>query len=118
MLNPFGRAIPGVCLVVIVFANHAVNYARDTESAAEDFSVVLLPDTQYYSEKYPETYVAQAIWIRQQAKEDNIKFVIHLGDIVQTSTQKPEWENADRAMRLLDGIVPYSMAPGLSLIHI
>lgn len=112
MLNPFGRAIPGVCLVVIVFANHAVSYARDTESAAEDFSVVLLPDTQYYSEKYPETYVAQAIWIRQQAKEDNIKFVIHLGDIVQTSTQKPEWENADRAMRLLDGIVPYSMAPG------
>ncbi|MGB0739501.1 MAG: metallophosphoesterase, partial [Planctomycetaceae bacterium] len=51
-------------------------------------------------------------WIRQQAAKDNIKFVIHLGDIVQTSTKEPEWKNADRAMQLLDGVVPYSMAPG------
>ncbi len=112
MLNPFGRAIPGVCLLAIAFASHAVTYAEDTETAAESFSIVLLPDTQNYSEKYPDTYVAQALWIRQRTEEDNIKFVVHLGDIVQTSTKKPEWENADRAMRLLDGIVPYSMAPG------
>jgi hypothetical protein len=112
MLNPFWRAIPAVCLLAIVFAIHAVTFAEDTATAEEGFSVVLLPDTQNYSEKFPDTYVAQALWIRQQAKEDNIKFVVHLGDIVQTSTKKPEWENADRAMRLLDGVVPYSMAPG------
>lgn len=112
MLSPFGRSIPGVCLLAIVFANQAANYAEDTDTAAESFSVVLLPDTQNYSEKYPDTYVAQALWVRQQAKKDNIKFVIHLGDIVQTSTIKLEWENADRAMRFLDGVVPYSMAPG------
>ena len=62
--------------------------------------------------KYPGTYMAQTLWIRQQAKEDNIKFVIHLGDIVQTSTQESEWHNADQAMQLLDGVVPYSLAPG------
>jgi hypothetical protein len=73
---------------------------------------VLLPDTQNYAEKYPDTYVAQTLWIRQRLKQDNTKFVIHLGDIVQTSTKKPEWENADRAMRLLDGVIPYSMVPG------
>lgn len=112
MLNPFWRALPAVCLLAVIFANHAVAFAEDTETAAESFSVVLLPDTQNYSEKFPDTYVAQALWIRQQAKEDNIKFAIHLGDIVQTSTKKPEWENADRAMRLLDGVVPYSKAPG------
>ncbi len=112
MLNPFWRSTLNVCLLAIVFANQAASYAEDTETAAESFSVVLLPDTQNYSEKYPGTYVAQATWIRQQAKEDNIKFVIHLGDIVQTSTKEREWENADRAMRLLDGVVPYSMAPG------
>lgn len=112
MLSPFGRVIPAALLFAIVCVNHAFTLAEDTSSVEESFSVVLLPDTQKYSEKYPQTYVAQALWIRQQAKEDNIKFVIHLGDIVQTSTLKPEWENADRAMRLLDGVVPYSMAPG------
>ncbi|WP_442505487.1 metallophosphoesterase [Novipirellula sp. SH528] len=112
MLILFGRAIPAVCLFAVVFLNHAVTLAEDNQAAEQSFSVVLLPDTQLYSEKYPDTYVAQALWIRQQVKEDNIKFVVHLGDIVQTATQKPEWENADRAMRLLDGVVPYSMVPG------
>jgi hypothetical protein len=112
MPNSFGRAIRSYCLLAIIFASQVSTYAEDTKPADESFSVVLLPDTQNYSEKYPDTYIAQALWIRQQAKEDNIKFAIHLGDIVQTSTKKPEWENADRAMRLLDGVVPYSVAPG------
>ncbi len=80
--------------------------------AKKPFTVVLLPDTQNYAEKYPDTYIAQTLWIRKQFKEDNIKFAIHLGDIVQTSTKKNEWENANRAMQILDGVVPYSMVPG------
>ncbi|MEO2014598.1 MAG: metallophosphoesterase [Fuerstiella sp.] len=106
------RVIPAVSLFAFVFANQAVAFVEEAKTAAESFSVVLLPDTQNYSEKFADTYVAQTLWIRQQAKTDNIKFVVHLGDIVQTSTKKTEWENADRAMRLLDGVVPYSMAPG------
>ena len=112
MLSPFGRAVPGICLTAFVFVAGGVTYAGDQQAADQSFSIVLLPDTQNYSEKYPDTYVSQALWIRQRVKEDNIRFVIHLGDIVQTSTQRPEWENAVRAMRLLDGVVPYSMAPG------
>jgi len=81
-------------------------------SADESFSVILLPDTQLYSEKFPDNYVAQTTWIRQRLKDDNVKFVIHLGDIVQTSTKENEWKNADRAMQVLDGSVPYSMVPG------
>ena len=80
--------------------------------AKKPFTVVLLPDTQNYAEKYPDTYIAQTLWIRKQFKQDNIKFAIHLGDIVQTSTKKNEWENANRAMQILDGVVPYSMVPG------
>lgn len=106
------RAISAICLLAIVFASQAVAIAEETGTAEESFTIVLLPDTQNYSEKYADTYVAQTLWIRHQAKTDNIKFVIHLGDIVQSSTKIPEWENADRAMRLLDGVVPYSVAPG------
>ncbi|QDS91536.1 Calcineurin-like phosphoesterase [Roseimaritima multifibrata] len=112
MQNLFRQSIFTVCLLAIACGHHSVTFAEDDKNTEQSFSVVLLPDTQNYSEKYPDTYVSQALWIRQQVKKDNIKFVIHLGDIVQTPTQKPEWENADRAMRLLDGVVPYSVAPG------
>ena len=109
MLSSHGTRI--VILLFLVALGWAA-FALEETTAEESFSVVLLPDTQYYAQKFPDTYVAQTLWIREHRKENNIKFVIHLGDIVQTPTNKPEWENADRAMRLLDGVVPYSVAPG------
>lgn len=112
MLKPLKKTVLIAYAYAVVFAIHAGAFAQEDAAIDESFSVVLLPDTQLYSEKYPETYVAQTLWIRNRRKDDNIKFVIHLGDIVQTSTRKPEWENADLAMRLLDGVVPYSIAPG------
>ncbi len=87
--------------------------AQAEPSAVDDrpFSVVLLPDTQYYSLRFPERYDAQTEWVRAQAAERNIRFVIHLGDIVHLNTNR-EWKNANRAMSILDGHVPYSMVPG------
>jgi len=76
------------------------------------FEVVLLPDTQNYSEKYPETYLTQTRWIRDNAEARNIKFAIHLGDIVQTAAVENEWKAADAAHKILDGHVPYSVVPG------
>src|SRR5690242_17365771 len=78
----------------------------------EVFTVVLLPDTQFYSEKYPETFVAQTMWIRERAQPDNIKFVVCLGDIVQNAHVEDEWVKAHEAARILDGVVPYSSVPG------
>jgi hypothetical protein len=74
--------------------------------------VVLLPDTQFYSEKYPETFVAQTMWIRERTTPDNIKFVVCLGDIVQNAHVEDEWLRAHEAARILDGVVPYSSVPG------
>jgi hypothetical protein len=112
MLNRFGRATLAASAFAVVLAIPASVFAEENATAQQSFTVVLLPDTQFYSEKYPETYISQTLWIRERLKQDNIKFAIHLGDIVQTSTKKPEWENANQAMRLLDGVVPYSMVPG------
>jgi hypothetical protein len=82
------------------------------ETTNEVFTLVLLPDTQFYSEKYPETFVAQTMWIRERARVDNLKFVIGLGDIVQNAHVEREWQNAHEAARILDGVVPYSTVPG------
>jgi predicted phosphodiesterase len=75
------------------------------------FTVVLLPDTQHYSEKYPATYLAQTKWIVEQKQRRNIAAVLHLGDITNRSTVA-EWKNAQAAMRQLDGHVPYFFCPG------
>ncbi len=102
-----------IALMASIASALCVNARADDQVTTEkSFTVVLLPDTQFYAEKYPETYIAQTMWIRRQLRQDNIKFVIHLGDIVQTPNQKPEWENANRAMEIIDRVVPYSMVPG------
>ncbi len=83
-------------------------------AAAEpaDFTVVLIPDTQYYSETFHDNYGVQTKWIRDVTAQRNVKFAIHLGDIVQNPEEEDEWQVADRAHRLLDGHVPYSVLPG------
>jgi hypothetical protein len=78
----------------------------------EPFTVVLLPDTQLYSQDHPETYVAQTEWIKSHAAQENIRFVIGLGDIINRWAEEYQWQNADKAFRVLDGAVPYSIVPG------
>ncbi len=103
------RAVLWLAAVAAVVVSTGLHAADE-----KDFTVVLLPDTQFYSEAHPEVYVQQTEWIKSRAKPDNIKFVIHLGDIVQDARPDTEqqWKNADRAHKVLDGVVPYSMLPG------
>jgi len=84
-----------------------------TDSAADQpFTVVILPDTQCYSQNYPATYYAQANWIARNASGRNIKFVIHLGDIVNKSVAA-QWEVADAAHDILDNnSIPYCATIG------
>lgn len=76
------------------------------------FCFAVLPDTQNYSEKYPDTFAAQTRWLVEQKERRRIAGVFHLGDITNHST-RPEWENAQRAMKILDdGGLPYGLVPG------
>ena len=107
MLCPRRRSVLFILAITLLSCTIAV-----AEQPAESFSVVLLPDTQFYSEKSPDTYVAQTEWIKRRVEADNTKFVVHLGDLVQTATVEQEWINCDKAHRVLDGVVPYSVLPG------
>ena len=80
---------------------------------AGDFSIAILPDTQHYSQAYPDLYYAQTQWIVENRHSRNIIFVSHLGDLVQHDDMLvDEWEVADNAMRTLDGVIPYGVLPG------
>jgi hypothetical protein len=75
------------------------------------WTLVLLPDTQHYAEKYPHIYDAQTQWIADHAKSHNIKYVLHEGDITNNNTIE-QWDNALRSMNRLNEAVPYAFAPG------
>ncbi len=78
-----------------------------------DFSVVLLPDTQYYSESYPNILNSQMQWIVNNAAALNIQMVLGLGDIVNNGGSTTEWTTADAAYKQLDAAhIPYFAALG------
>lgn len=75
------------------------------------WTIAVLPDTQYYARSYPEVFESQTKWIAAHAKERNIQYVLHLGDITADNLE-PQWEVARRAMSRLDGVVPYALVGG------
>ena len=79
------------------------------KSPDETITLVLLPDTQMYSELHPEIFYSQTEWIAEHA--DSITFVLHQGDITNHNTDE-QWEVAAGAMQLLDGKVPYAFCMG------
>ena len=88
----------------------ALTLAAQTSS---DFSVVLLPDTQYYSESHPTIFQQQTQWIVDNRAAWNIQAVLGEGDIVNTPGQAYEWINADEAIHTLDvANIPYALAIG------
>jgi Carboxypeptidase regulatory-like domain/Calcineurin-like phosphoesterase len=73
-----------------------------------DFTVVVLPDTQYYSESYPAILNSQMQWIVNNAPGLNIQLVLGLGDIVNNGGSSTQWTTADAAYKKLDAAhIPY-----------
>lgn len=79
---------------------------------ADEFTIVALPDTQFYSSLNPQIFAAQTRWVADHVQDQNIQLVVGLGDIVDTGGDLTQWQNADAAVRLLSGTVPYMMAIG------
>lgn len=92
--------------------------------AGADFSVVTLPDTQFYTEnansQFP-LFLSQTNWIVSSKNTLNTKFVAHMGDMTQNyNAVEAEFVRADQAMdiiedpatTLLDHGIPWGGAPG------
>jgi hypothetical protein len=106
-------------------------FGRLVADSDEAFSVVLLPDTQFYSAEIngavKEIFTSQTQWIIDNREALNIAFVLHLGDIVQNgdtysdgTSAEQEWVYASDALYLLEdplttGLtegIPYGVAVG------
>lgn len=118
--------LKSVCTSAVAAASPVLSWAQDKADPYADalrvdgapkgiekdaFTIVVLPDTQNYSEKFPSQFLAQTRWIVENKRDRNIACVLHLGDVTNHNTEH-EWQNAVKAMELLDGVVPYFMVPG------
>ena len=75
------------------------------------WTLVVLPDTQFYSESYPQLFADQTRWIAANKDRYDVRYVLHVGDLVNGDVPA-QWTNAAAAMALLDGAVPYALVPG------
>ncbi len=101
----------------------AVSVSDTTTGVApvqEEFTIVIIPDTQFYHVNYSYHNDGSSIqyfhdeidWVVENVDEMNIVFLTHVGDIVENGMQMSEWADADAIMSKLDGIVPYGISPG------
>ena len=89
-------------------------YGRPLQAAAgPDFSIVAIPDPQYYASTYPSIYNAQMQWVADNQATNNIVYVASLGDNVDVASNLTQWDNADAAYDILDAAgVPYGLTLG------
>jgi len=87
---------------------------------SDNFTIVVLPDTQLYSLIHPRFFYNQTRWIVSHKDALHVVYVAQEGDLVQTAASTLQWLRASLAMLLLqsprhtqqpDGI-PYSVLPG------
>lgn len=80
---------------------------------AENYNLVLVPDTQKPIRYKPEIVTEQMKWIVENSKNKNVAFTAFLGDLVDQFQQKKEWQNIDNAVKLLDNAkIPYLTTDG------
>ena len=101
--------VVSIALLLTTLLGTSVLHAQSTS----DFTIVVLPDTQNYSQFHPEIFDSQTQWVANNAAGQNIKLVIGVGDVVNNGTSATETGNANHSISILDQAgVPYVFAIG------
>jgi VCBS repeat-containing protein len=101
-------------------------YGRQAPPPVQDFTLVVLPDTQKYAaevlEGTKDMFYSQVNWIRNNQNALNIAYVAHVGDITDNGdrdTDLSEWTIASQAMSVLETPIlpdfPYGIPYGVAV---
>jgi hypothetical protein len=84
---------------------------KDVEN--KDFTIVIIPDTQFYSKFDITPFEDQVNWIIDYKEELNIIYVSHLGDVVDGGTNVTQQTLANNTMEILRrNEIPFGIAIG------
>jgi len=85
--------------------------------AGPDFTIAVLPDSQYYCASarrgLPAMFSAQTDWIVANRVPWNIAYAAHLGDIVDTGDILSQWQNATNALYRLENPITTGLPDGI-----
>jgi hypothetical protein len=99
-------------LAIVVVAVCALVGRRSAPAAEVSWSMVVLPDTQYYDDPVTWSIFNQMTqWIVDNKDSRNIELVLHEGDVTDQNTDQ-QWAAAADAMGRLNGEVPYIVTTG------
>jgi hypothetical protein len=105
----------GILAILVILSAASSLWAQTPLKSAGftpgSWSLVLLPDTQHYSQRFPGLFTLQTHWIAKNKDKYNIRYVFGLGDITNKNTNR-EWRHAAEAIGELDGRAPYALAAG------
>lgn len=84
----------------------------NVKASVDSFSIVVIPDTQFYSRWYPQIFAKQTEWIAANRAGQNIAYVLHEGDVVDEYGELVQWYGARKSMDSLEGKLHYAIVPG------
>ena len=86
----------------------------NVDTSKEQFSIIIIPDTQNLSKYHPDTLMQMAQWITDHAETLHLKMVFHVGDVVNDGANAEEqFQSAKKALDLIDHAnIPMLIAPG------
>jgi parallel beta-helix repeat protein len=95
----------------------SASYVSGASSLTDNFTIIVLPDTQGYVKYYPWLLDNQTQWIVDNKEKLNIAFATQLGDLVDNYDNQTQWINANQSLSILDGNVPWGVLPGNHDMH-
>ncbi len=111
-MRKIAKTIFYVSIVLSAFCFSGCDTREKSSLKSNSFTIAVLSDTQYYSEKYPDIFLSQTNWVAENASALNLLCVIQEGDVVNNDVEF-QWQNADKAISVLDKHeVPYCIAIG------
>ncbi|HEY4185379.1 MAG TPA: metallophosphoesterase [Polyangia bacterium] len=114
---PSGPRFTAACAALLVAAiaaggcDDGAYPPSDAATGPTEYAFAVLPDTQYYASSWPDIFNAQARWLVDNRVSQQLAFVLHTGDIVD-SDEPAQWQVASQALHQLDDQLPYVITAG------
>ncbi|TSB44677.1 metallophosphoesterase [Alkalicoccobacillus porphyridii] len=102
-----------IILLILCFILICQSSIDHVEARTTPDTIVWMSDTQYYAKEYPDIFMNMTDWIKKNEDNQQIKYVVHTGDIVDQYTEKNQWKISHKAFKKLDHAkIPYGVLAG------